>query len=199
MSENGYIRGIGEGAAPFLSGSPRPDSKTAKSDSDKAATKGVPEEESRLYGKFKDSSSKNRQDSKKPFYNLSTISLDEEAEWNFVLKSWKRVLRQECSDEPAWTFFPRLHASIERVRDREGSVFVCARSVDDPDQIFGFAVLEGPAVHFVFVKKWFRRRGIAERLLTFRNEEDERFATAWVDSPAVAALAKKLNVKRIDL
>lgn len=114
-------------------------------------------------------------------------------EWHFLLKSWKRTLRANCEKEPSWVFYDRIHDSIERLRDR-GANFVVARNPKDHSQLFGVACTEYTVAHFVFVKRWLRRHGIATKLL-----DGVTFATSWRDTDAVHGLARKLGLRRIDL
>jgi GNAT superfamily N-acetyltransferase len=46
-----------------------------------------------------------------------------------------------------------------------GATALVTCAADDPDQILGFLVHEGPVVHYLYVKELFRRKGLATALL----------------------------------
>ena len=65
---------------------------------------------------------------------------------------------------PRDVFFAEHHKVIDRVLGRGASVRVAALP-DEPDVILGWAVTEGPVVHYVYVKPPFRKHGMATALL----------------------------------
>lgn len=137
---------------------------------------------------------KKPRDLSKPVNNVLTVvslNVELESEWNFVLNSWKRTARPRSPKIPSWIFFSMLHESIMKLVGR-GASFRCIRNPSNPDQIFGHSVVEGDVAHFVFVKRWFRRRGIATALV-----EGARYGTFW--TPAGEPLFRKIPLRRIDL
>lgn len=89
---------------------------------------------------------------------------------NFILATWLRGLYYGDSwfkEIPKNLFMEAYHAFLERLLTKPG-VFVrvvCLK--DDPEVIFGYAVLadEGETVHWVFCKSNWRKQGLAKRLV----------------------------------
>lgn len=129
-------------------------------------------------------------------FDITPINFDSMDEWHFVLKSWKRTMRSVYEKEPSWVFYPRIHAAIDKIRRRDGK-FVVARNSLKPDQLFGLAAAEHGVLHFVFVKKWLRRHGVASKLVEACG--NPTLASAWIDTMAVSALARKFQIRRVDL
>lgn len=62
------------------------------------------------------------------------------------------------------TLFMHLHhLLLERIIARSVIHIVC--DVEDPSVCYGFICAEGPVLHYIFVKRRFRRLGLARRLL----------------------------------
>ena len=88
----------------------------------------------------------------------------EESDWNCVLKSWMRAYR---ATRPTWRdYYTQKHHEIEVYRQR-GALFLVACDPDDKTTIFGWACIEDPVVHFIYVKPYFRGQGIAKALVAF--------------------------------
>ena len=86
----------------------------------------------------------------------------EESDWNCVLKSWLRSYR---ATRPTWRdYYTQKHHEIEVYRQR-GAAFLIACDPADKTTIFGWACVEAPVVHFVYVKPYFRGQGIAKTLV----------------------------------
>lgn len=93
----------------------------------------------------------------------------------FIYHAWLKTMRWHSQLGRALGngIYPRLHAEIARVLPR--CKISIAHPVGDPDTIVGYVVVEKiqpppPAnmtgcVHFLYVKKAFRRMGIARRLI----------------------------------
>jgi GNAT superfamily N-acetyltransferase len=84
---------------------------------------------------------------------------------------------------------------IDKLKGR--ATFIAAVNSADKDQVFGWACYEVPALHFIYVKKPFRRFGIAAALLHHAKHDGQWYATHW-RAPA-EFLARKFNIRRIDL
>lgn len=97
---------------------------------------------------------------------------------NFVAASWFASYFKggECPrlthEEYKASVAPLLDAILRR-----SEVFV-ACVPNFPDEILGYAVFEGPALHFVYVKDAFRRHGIAQDLLARRQYTHHTFLTS---------------------
>jgi hypothetical protein len=121
---------------------------------------------------------------------ISRLNLNNEAEFNFLMKTWKGMrfvedgLKKEC-------IFPMVERAVRLVHGRKGD-FLCIRNPKKESQIFAIAVREGIVAHIVYVKRWFRRQGYAKELL-----RGCRFATFWTE--AAKPLFKSLKLERIDL
>ena len=82
------------------------------------------------------------------------------ATWLRSYEAWSLAAKHIPRD----VFFAEHHKVIDRVLGRGASVRVAALP-DEPDVILGWAVTEGPVVHYVYVKPDFRRYGLAKALL----------------------------------
>lgn len=99
------------------------------------------------------------------------LSPMEDADWRFVSDAWQRSYR----DSPAAGVVPNhLWAGVmlellEGLRDRGMEVLVLHSSARR-DVLVGFVATErvhsGTALHYLYVKRDFRRRGLAAALLT---------------------------------
>lgn len=93
----------------------------------------------------------------------------------YVLTTWRRVARQMrwLRDLPDVVFCDRQQgwerhqdAVLERCADpREAAKAIVACDPEDPAIIYGYAIVEHEAVHVVYVRAPFRRRGIARAML----------------------------------
>jgi hypothetical protein len=90
----------------------------------------------------------------------------------FIFATWLRSYRhsstfaKKISNE---IYYSRHHLVIDLILKREGSKVLVAHPEEDPDIILGYVVTEVQAdgaevVHYTYVKKSFRRMGIAEGL-----------------------------------
>jgi len=124
------------------------------------------------------------------------------ADIKFVGDSWLRSFR----DSP-WAgvvgnndYFDTYHRTIEQLFAR-GAKLLVACQVNDPAHILGWICTEpvkgGTAVHYLFVKRWYREKGLAselirrsiadgqERFYTFRTRASQYFP-GWRHVPAIA-------------
>lgn len=76
---------------------------------------------------------------------------------------WKSTAIQEMS---FGTYKPGQDALINRLIDRS-EIFV-AHAAGVPDEILGYAVIEGDVLHYTYVKSVYRRHGIARGLVRSR-------------------------------
>ena len=84
----------------------------------------------------------------------------------FVFSYWLRDFYERsafCKGIAKSTFMSLHHLLLERVVAR--SVIWIACSADDPSLIYGFICVEGPVLHYLYVKRRFRGLGIATALL----------------------------------
>lgn len=99
---------------------------------------------------------------------------------SFVYATWLRSYRHSSAFAKKITdrvFYLAHHAAIERILARGATVLVCTPA-DSPEVILGYAVTEGTTLHFVYVKKPFRRLGIASGLLA---GEGPSMFSHWTD------------------
>lgn len=89
----------------------------------------------------------------------------------FVYNSWLRSYRHGSSfAKPIESrlFYDRHHQIISRILDRPSTKVFVASPKEDPETFIGYLVVEegyGPAiVHFCYVKRPFRRLGVAKAL-----------------------------------
>lgn len=87
-------------------------------------------------------------------------------DWPFIFATWLRCYRYSSAFAqhiPEPVFFRYHHAAIQRILDRGAQIRV-AHLVDDSSVILGYLVTEPGVIHFAYVKKAFRRHGIATDL-----------------------------------
>ena len=118
-----------------------------------------------------------------------------EDDLNFIRASW---LRSFCDSQFARAAAPSYWVEHLKVRDklltRCGAVV--ARVEEVPTSVCGWACFEANAIHYVFVKPRWRRKGIAKKLLepfdlapsvvyTHRTKDSERIniPETWVHNP----------------
>lgn len=109
------------------------------------------------------------------------IRLGGKTDWPMVADAWvnshKASSRATKLSEPG-RFFKHHHRIIDGVlKDEETEVRVAAPP-DDDFTVFGFAVLQRGLIHMVYVKKPFRRLGLARKLLTGIRLDETAF-TYW--------------------
>ena len=94
-----------------------------------------------------------------------TIRPGQPADHAFVYATWLRCYKhssgfaRRISDG---VFYKFHHEAIRRILERGAALRVCG---PDTETILGYSVSEGGTLHFVYVKKPFRRCGIARSLL----------------------------------
>lgn len=90
----------------------------------------------------------------------------------FIYRNWlDSYFPEQRARVKKTVYYAGHHALIERLLARSRCLVAC--NVDDPDQLYGFAVGESfgaPmssvfALHYVYVKQTFRRMGIGGRLV----------------------------------
>ncbi len=96
-----------------------------------------------------------------------TITPGAPGDLGFVIDSW----RQSFRDAPAVRgmtpddYFAAQEKRIYRLLERAGTKLKVARDLLDADNVIGWALLEPPVLHYVFVRIKLRRNGIARDLL----------------------------------
>jgi GNAT superfamily N-acetyltransferase len=113
--------------------------------------------------------------------NLRTT---EPGDMRFVLDSWGKSYRVSpwAGCVPNHLFYDTFHEAVEGLLAR-GTKITIACAKHDPSRILGWVATEtvrdGQAVHFLYVKDPFRRRGLASHLLeqTVGTQEGRRFYT----------------------
>lgn len=90
------------------------------------------------------------------------------ADLSFILATWLRGLRFGNS----WflmiesdTYFNTYHRVVETILYRATTQIKVACLKDDPEVILGYAIYDSNALHWVFVKKAWRKIGVAGRLV----------------------------------
>lgn len=89
----------------------------------------------------------------------------------FIFATWLRSYRnssQFARNIEHDTFYKWHHLIVERILERPTSRTLVAHPKDDPNIILGYLVTETQApenyIHWVFVKRPFRRMGVARKL-----------------------------------
>lgn len=102
----------------------------------------------------------------------------------FVADAWLNSLRagtEEAGTSDWQAFKASKNALIDRVLDDARTHVLIAAPKDDALTIYGYLVGRAPSVlHMLFVKKPFRRQGVAKRLLTVAGVElGQAVCTQW--------------------
>lgn len=104
-----------------------------------------------------------------------------EADWAMVADAWANSHRASSRatklSDPA-CFFRHHHRIIDSVLKDPRTEVRIAAPPDDDFTVYGFAVLQPGLVHMVYVKKPFRRLGLARKLLAGVRLDDSTF-TYW--------------------
>jgi hypothetical protein len=120
----------------------------------------------------------------------SKLDLEQPSELGFLSKTWKGHL-MDLKHYGRGTAFSMIDGAVHMLRER-GAEFRCLRNEKDEEQIFGFSVVEGPVLHFVYVKIWFRLQGMGSVLAAGTS-----YTTFY--NPDAQIFCDKLKLKRIDL
>lgn len=94
------------------------------------------------------------------------------ADANFIYATWLRCYKHSsrfARNIPDRIFFEQHHAVVARLLDR--CEVLIATPANDAETILGYSVTEPGTIHFVYVKKPFRRMGIAGALLAHLDPE----------------------------
>lgn len=86
---------------------------------------------------------------------------------SLVYATWLRSYEASslaAKNIPRDVFFAEHHKIIDAIMQRGASVRLAVLP-DEPDVVLGWAVVEGPLVHYVYIKPPFRRHGMATALL----------------------------------
>src|SRR5271165_681887 len=98
-----------------------------------------------------------------------TIRLGNKEDLPFIFSTWLKSFRysssfaKEIDNETYYKFHQQV---IERILSRSPSIYIACDQLH-PDTVFGYIVYEGPVLHFAYVKKSFRKLGIARALLPY--------------------------------
>lgn len=88
---------------------------------------------------------------------------------NFIRATWLRGYKHAsrfARPIPSEIYFRRHHEVVEAILRRPTTSVEIASHPDAPSVILGYLVREGDVVHYVYVKKPFRRFGIGRALMT---------------------------------
>lgn len=91
-----------------------------------------------------------------------------ESDLPFIYASWLKGLRYGNDTFGAIqqdAYFKCYHQVLERVLENQNTSIRIACLKDEPDAILGYSVSTGDILHFVFVKRSWRRIGIAKDLV----------------------------------
>jgi hypothetical protein len=116
----------------------------------------------------------------------------EDGDLPFILNSWLRSYRRSVSDVPGWFYWSRQKALILALLERSYTVVAC--DPDDPDVVYGFAVVESDghtfhALHWAHVKHGLRGAGVARAMLRALGifENSDITLTHWTPAGERAA------------
>lgn len=120
---------------------------------------------------------------------LTVVIRDAEAtDWPYIEDSWEKSLARAQRETPSRGWYDRLRLRIARLRER-GARFLVASDPADKSQILGWACIERPVVHYVFVKLYFREQGIARQLTSGLADQPVLLCSEW--TPTVSKIARR--------
>lgn len=90
-------------------------------------------------------------------------------DWAYITDSWARSSHTRSS---------QIRHRIDRLRRRKAT-FLIACDPQERRQILGWACLEKPVLHYIFVKLPFRNQGIARQLLSSLADQRIILCTGW--------------------
>jgi GNAT superfamily N-acetyltransferase len=95
---------------------------------------------------------------------LRTVVQDD---WAYIMDSFKKSYRELGEEQyiPAHLYWPEVTNRLENWRQDKGVEFRIAADPEDSNFIWGWSCVEGPVLHYVFVRKSAQGQGVA-RMLT---------------------------------
>lgn len=92
-----------------------------------------------------------------------------EDDYNFIISTWLKGLYYgndwfEKIDKEA--YMTHYHAFINSILSRPNIKVNVSALKEDEDVILGYSILEGPKLHWIYVKEAWRRLGISKDLIT---------------------------------
>lgn len=103
-----------------------------------------------------------------------------ETDRNFILSTWlkgQRFGNFYFNEVPQDIYYKEYAAIITRTMALPGVEIIVACDRADPSWVWGFAVVRGPALYWVYVKGDYREKGIAKLLLAGREIKTVRAYT----------------------
>lgn len=95
----------------------------------------------------------------------------------YISKAWKESLRSEMMFEygnlDPMPFYKEMDRRVPRLLSRSTVVVACNPA--DEDHILGWIAAEGQVVHYVFVRRAWRSKGLAQRLLDEAGVSRDRY------------------------
>ena len=107
--------------------------------------------------------------------NQIALNTIDENTRNFVIDTWIRSYRKSPYSKgiPTQIYYPYQRAIIESLIDQ--SQTLVASNINDEDQLIGYICFEKttpPILHYLYVKKIFRRLGVAKQMLKQIDQGD---------------------------
>lgn len=109
---------------------------------------------------------------------------------NFILNSWLVSYREHKEEWPHDFYFKHHEAKIKALFEKPDRFFI-ACAPDELDFIYGWLCAEAPVAHFAFVKRAFRRNGVAKSLVAAAGLPAYSFVVCSCWTPYISAVAKK--------
>lgn len=119
---------------------------------------------------------------------------------SFIFATWLRSYRHSSSFAKKISneiYYARHHLVIDLILKRDNSKVLVAHPKDEPDVILGYVVTEkqpdgANVVHYTYVKKSFRKMGVAQALWNGLNEKENYIITHYTTD--ADWLTKKYNL-----
>ncbi len=119
--------------------------------------------------------------------DLITVREMREEDKPFVLSSWLKSHRAHCGWASSEDFF-RVHREVAEGLMARGRVLVACQK-DDPEAIVGWLCSEvgtSLTVHYAYVKRAFRRCGVARTLIVLSNPQAKAVLASHKPVPELA-------------
>lgn len=132
-----------------------------------------------------------------------------EEDINFIMDSWKKSFvdniftgiynvnkRHKIPFHKLCNINILIHGMASTILNRTSALIVC--DANDYSHIIGYIVAEFidgvPAIHWIYVKHWARRKGVAKLLYNAANPNRQQCFASFVTDP-VKDLLEKYNIK----
>lgn len=88
---------------------------------------------------------------------------------SLIYSTWTKslyfALYKEQEVDPVHTYYPNATRAIQSILERSNVAVACLE--DQPDVVLGYCVFEGFVLRWIYMKKVWRKQGIAKKLIAY--------------------------------